>query len=284
MRSRGRLRRPVRRDVTSIENAPQLSRSSHRARRARRGSAPRPARMRARPPSAARRDRGRRGRRRRRRRGRDAAGRARRGAIAVGFEAERRELPARDDPVLARREFGDRRVRRVGRSQTDSFVDPPTWPEDDGEIATCGAAIATKRARKSTDFAACAPYNTRNVGSDVSRATIEPPLSRASSRYSTASARDAEALEDHRDPGRIDLDDLGRDLPDRLAQRHLVADRLRVAAAPSRVHHGPVVDRRERVAGQALARAVRAARVRPSTSTSAAHRVRHRRVGRAGRS
>ena len=31
-------------------------------------------------------------------------------------------------------------------------------------------------------------YNTRNVASDVSRATIDPPLSRASSRYSTASA------------------------------------------------------------------------------------------------
>jgi hypothetical protein len=39
-----------------------------------------------------------------------------------------------------------------------------------------------------SDWAAEPPYNTRNVRSDVSRATIEPPLSRASSRYSTASA------------------------------------------------------------------------------------------------
>ena len=50
------------------------------------------------------------------------------------------------------------------------------------------------------------------MASDVSRATIAPPLSRASHEVLDRVGADAEALEDQRDAGRIDLDDLGRHL------------------------------------------------------------------------
>ena len=55
------------------------------------------------------------------------------------------------------------------------------------------------------------------MASDVSRATIEPPLSRASHEVRDGVGADAEALEDQRDAGRIDLDRLGGHLADRVA-------------------------------------------------------------------
>ena len=68
----------------------------------------------------------------------------------------------------------------------------------------------------------------------VSRATIEPPLSRASHEVLDGVGADAEALEDHRDAGRIDLDLLGRDLADRLAQRRPRGRSTSRSAAPRR--------------------------------------------------
>ncbi len=90
----------------------------------------------------------------------------------------------------------------------------------------------------------------------MSRATIEPPLSRLEEVLDRVGTH-AEALEDDRDARRVDLDLLGGDAPDGRAERDLLPDRLRVAAGRVGMHDRPVVDGGERVAGQRLARAAR---------------------------
>ena len=103
-------------------------------------------------------------------------------AIAVGFRPSASSCRRATTPCWRPASSASRGSTNPVRISEIVRQSPP-WPEDDGEIATCGATIATKRARKSTDFAAPRRlYNTRSVRSDVSRATIEPPLSRASSR------------------------------------------------------------------------------------------------------
>ena len=211
---------------------------------------------------AARAGRGRRARPRRRRCGGDGAARAppvARSSCRSGRAP--RSCAARHDAVLAPASSAIRRSDGSCPPYRTSFVDPAPWPEDDGCRRTYGRGWRRNRARVSTRPAPTSRalrYNTRNVRSDVSRATIDAALVPRLEQVLDRVRGDAEALEDHRDPGRIDLDDLGRDLPDRLAQRQLVADRLRVPARPVRVHHRAVVDRaRTGCRRQALARPAR---------------------------
>lgn len=94
------------------------------------------------------------------------------------LDAEGPKLLVRDDAVLAERERRDLPIQRGWADLTTAIVvNSAHPPEGRRPRVTADPGVATNLRR----------YSTRNVASDVSRATIEPPLSRASSRYSTAS-------------------------------------------------------------------------------------------------
>jgi hypothetical protein len=75
-------------------------------------------------------------------------------------------------------------VDRVQPARGHPVRDGP-WQAERGELARNGRTLAWAPPPPSM---AVSDYRTLSVASDVSRATIEPPLSRASRRYETASA------------------------------------------------------------------------------------------------
>jgi len=99
----------------------------------------------------------------------------------------------------------DAGAHAVQSSRSDTVRDRSLRDAEDAEPAACDHAVLAVGEGRDCDETRAAehplrgardPYNTRNVPKEVSRATIDPPLSRASRRYSTASA-------DTRKPSRI---------------------------------------------------------------------------------